>query len=125
MPIRYQDIQEGVASLLNAKRTNRPRKASCRGESRLMRLMKRNRGKVLKDVTNDFNVGNGVVRRTVQRILHKNRIRKRKVVKEINCRKRFAWSLQKHWLTVNQYWKNIIFSDESYVVLGQNNKVYV
>ena len=73
---------------------------SDRGESRLLQLVKREREKILKDVTNDFNVANGlnrVRRSTVQRILHKNPInmgfiRKHKVVKEIN-KKRLAWSL--------------------------------
>ena len=76
MQIHYQDISGAVGSLLKAKRTGRRRK-------------------VLKDVTNDFNVGNGsnkVNRRTVQRILYKNQIyqrfiRKRIAVKEINPKK--------------------------------------
>ena len=63
-------------------------------------MVKREREKILKDVTNDFNVANGlnkVIRSTVQRILHKNPInmrfiRKHMVVKEIN-KKRLAWSL--------------------------------
>ena len=85
---------------LKAKRTSCPRKVSDRGESRLLQLVKREREKILKDVTNDFhveNVLNKVSRSTVQRILHKNPIymrfiRKHMVVKEIN-KKRLAWSL--------------------------------
>ena len=79
----------------------------------------------MKDVTNDFHVVNVEGRRIVQRILHKNRIRKGMFVTDIYGKKRLAWSLQKHRLTVNQYWINIIFSDESQVVLGQNNRVCV
>lgn len=95
MQIHYQDISGAVGSLLKVKRTGLRRKVSCRGETRLLRLVKRDGGKVLKDVTNDFNVGNGsnkVNRRTVQRILYKNQIyqrfiRKRIAVKEINPKK--------------------------------------
>ena len=120
-------------SFLKAKRMGRPRKVSRRGEKRLLRLVKRSRGKVLKDITTEFNVGNNldtVSKRTVQRILHKNQIyrrviRKRMVVKEVNRKKRLTWCLQKRRLTVNEYWRNIIFSDESQVVIGQNNRVYV
>lgn len=128
----FKTFQER-GNVLKAKRKGRPRKVSRRGETRLLRLVKRNRGKVLKDITTEFNVGNGlnhVSDRTVQRILHENHIyrrvvRKRMVVKEINRKKRLAWCLQKRRLTVDQFWKNIIFSDESQVVLGQNNRVYV
>jgi hypothetical protein len=50
-----------------------------------------NRGKVLREITNDFNEG-GVVRvhpKTIQRYLHKNKIfrhvvRKKMVVREVN-----------------------------------------
>jgi hypothetical protein len=57
--------------------------------------VKKNRGKVLRDIATEFNIGNGdhsVSERTVQRYLHKNRIyrrivEKRMVVKEINRKK--------------------------------------
>lgn len=106
---------------------------SKRGESRLKRLVKRHRGKALKDITTEFNVGNGenrVSARTVQRFLHKNQIyrrvvKKRMVVKEANRRKRITWCLQKRRWTVIDNWRHVIFSDESQIVIGQNNRVYV
>jgi hypothetical protein len=61
----------------------------------LLRLVKRSRGKVLKDITTEFNVVNDLInvsKRTVQRILHKNQryrkfVKKRMVVKEVNRKK--------------------------------------
>jgi hypothetical protein len=50
------------------------KKVTRRGEVRLLRTVKNNRGKVLREITDDFNEG-GVVRvypKTIQRYLHKN-----------------------------------------------------
>jgi hypothetical protein len=59
-----------------------------------LRTVKKNRGKVLREITNDFNE-EGVVRvhpKTIQRYLHKNKIfrrvvRKKIVVREVNKNK--------------------------------------
>jgi hypothetical protein len=72
-----------------------------RGEVRLLRTVKKIRGKVLREITNDFNEG-GVVRvhpKTIQRYLHKNKIfrrvvRKKMVVREVNKKKRLSWCLE-------------------------------
>jgi transposase len=120
-------------SVERADRSGRPRKVSRCGEVRLLRMVRKNRGSVLKDITTDFNAGNHDARvseRTVKRILHKNRVyrrvvRKRMVVEEINRKKRLAWCLLKRRWSVEQNWKPVIFSDESREVLGQNNPVYV
>ena len=58
----------------NIPRVERPRKVTRRGEVRLLRTVKNNRGKVLREITDDSNEG-GVVRvhpKTIQRYLHKN-----------------------------------------------------
>ena len=50
-------------------RSGRPRKMSARSEARLKRLVKKNRGKVLRDIATEFNIGNGdhsMSERTVQ-----------------------------------------------------------
>lgn len=62
--------------------------------------------------------------------LHKNQIYRRDVrkgilVKEVNQNKRLSWFLKKRRLTVNQYWRNIIFGDESQVVLSHQYRLYV
>jgi hypothetical protein len=47
------------------------------------------------------------------------------VVKEINRKKRLTRCLQKRRSTVNENWRHITISDESQIVIGQNNRVYV
>lgn len=80
----------------------------------LLRLVKRSRGKVLKILEQNLKLE----RRTVQRVSNKEQpvVRKRMVVKKVNRKKKLAWCLQKWCLTVHQYQRNIIFSDELQVV---------
>ena len=46
-------------SFEKARRSGRPRKMFARSEAKLKRLVKKNRGKVLRDIINEFNIGNG------------------------------------------------------------------
>ena len=129
--VSYQDYNERK-SFEKARRSGRLRKMSDQSEARLKHLVKKKRGKVLRDIATEFNIGNGdhsVSERTDQRYLHKNRIyrrivKKRMVVKEINSKKRLTWCLQNRRWTVNENWRHIIFSHESLIVIGQNNQVY-
>jgi hypothetical protein len=57
--------------------------------------------------------------------IYRRIVKKRMVVKEINRKKQLTWCLQKRGWTVNKNWKHIKFSDESQIVIGQNNQVYV
>ena len=121
-----------VHIIFQIPRVGRPRKVTRRGEVRLLRTVKKNRGKVLREITNDFNEG-GVVRvhpKTIQRYLHNNNIfrrvvRKKMVVREVNKKKRLSWCLERRRWTFNLHWNQVIFSDESQIVIGQNNRVYV
>jgi hypothetical protein len=57
----------------------------------------KNRGKVLREITNDFNEG-GVVRvhpKTIQRYLHKNKIFRRVVRKKMVVREAYLGNVQK------------------------------
>ena len=68
--------------------------------------------------------------KTVQRVLHsegyKGRLAKKKmVVREANRKKRVKWCKERRGRTVDNYWKKVIFSDESQIVLGTNNRVYI
>lgn len=69
-------------------------------------------------------------KRTVQLYLHKNgfvrRVSKKKlVIIGVNKKKRLAWCRKKRKLTVDNYSKNVIFSDESKFVVGKNSRVYI
>ena len=85
----------------NIPRVGRPRKVTQHGEVRLLRTVKKNRGKVLREFTNDFNEGIVCVHpKTIQRYLHKNKIfrrvvRKKMVVREVNKKKRLSWCLER------------------------------
>ena len=72
---------------------------------------------------------NTLSKRTVQLHLHKNgfvrRVAKKKVVsREVNRKKRLSWCREKRKLSVDNYWKKIIFSDESKIVVGQDSRIY-
>lgn len=47
------------------------------------------------------------------------------VVKEVNRKKRLSWCREKRWWTVQQHWKKFIFSDESKIMIGHDERVYV
>ena len=98
----------------------------------MLRTVRKKRGSVLKDITFLYNNGRDVKvhARTVQRILHKNKvfrrvIRKRMRIREANRKKRLSWCLEHRRWTVNAHWNQIIFSHESQIVIGQNHCVFV
>ena len=47
------------------------------------------------------------------------------VFREANRKKRIKWVKERRGRTVDDYRKKVIFSDESQIVLGTNNRVYV
>jgi hypothetical protein len=109
-------------------RSFRVSEVSRRGEVRLLRMVRKNQGSVLKDITTDFNAGNhgaSVSERTVKQILHKNKVymrvvRKRMVVKEMSRKKRLAWCLLKRRWSVEQNWKPVFLRG-----FKGHNRVYV
>ena len=57
---------------------------------------------------------------------YKRRLAKRKmVVREANRKKRVKWCKEWRGRTVDNYWKKVLVSDESQVVLVTNNRVYI
>ena len=116
----------------NLPQTGRPRLLSVRDTRSLVRLARTNRKTPLKEITTQFNENRpeDVSKRTVQRCLyregyHRRIVKKRVRVKEVNRKKRLAWCRGKLNWRVNGQWNKVIFSDESQVVLGQNNRFYV
>ena len=62
----------------------------------------------------------------MQRVLlsegYKRRLAKKKmVVREANRKKRVKWCKKRTGRTVDNYWKKVMFLDESQIVLGTNN----
>ena len=103
-----------------------------RNRNALKRLVKSNRLLSLQNITSKLNECKTKTfsQKTVQRVLHskgyKRRLAKKKVVvREANRKKRVKWRKERRGRTADNYWKKLIFSDESQIVLGTNNRVYI
>ena len=47
------------------------------------------------------------------------------MIREVNRKKRLSWCLEKHRWHVNGNRDKVIFSDESQIVIGNNNRIYI
>ena len=100
--------------------------------NQLSRAVKLNRVRSLTDLTSMINEGKDhrfckkTISRKLKRLGYKRRIiKKQMVVKDGNRKKRMAWCRARRNWTVDENWKDWIFSDESQVVIGTDNRVYV
>ena len=100
-------------------------------DTRVLAMLVRSDSKTpLKDVKTKFNENREtqLSKRTVQRSLYQEgynrRVAKKKVrIREVNRKKRVKWAREKlHWRIEGQ-WDRVIFSDESQVVVGNNNRI--
>ena len=113
-------------------RSGKKRSFTNRERNALKRLVKSNRRLTLQDITAKLNEYKTKTfsQKTVQRVLHsegyKRRLAKKKMmVREANRKKRLKWCKQRRSRTVDNYWKKVIFLDESQIFLGTNNRVYI
>ena len=113
-------------------RSGRKRSFTNRDRNVLKRLVKSNRRLTLQDITAKLNEckTNIFSQKTVQRVFYsegyKRRLAKKKmVVREANRKNRVKWCKERRGRTVDNHWKKVIFSDESQIVLGTNNRVYI
>jgi transposase len=105
---------------------------TARDTTAAVRLVKKERKATLADITAKLNQEKDQTfcQKTVVRKLHqegyRRRLAKKKmVVRLVNKRKRVVWCQERrHWKTDEQ-WKTMIFSDESQVVIGTDNRVYL
>lgn len=116
----------------NKGRSGRPRKCSDRTDRQLLRIVKTERRKNLKDVTNLLNertpvkISESTVKRRLKfHGIKKRVVKKRIVISDSNRFKRRAWCRSKLHMTVNNYWKKIIFSDETQICIGKHSKVHI
>ena len=103
-----------------------------RDRNALKRLVKSNRRLTVQDITAKLNECKTKTfsQKTVQRVLHsegyKRRLAKKKmVVREANRKKRVKWCKERRGRTVENCWEKVMFSDESQIMLGTNNRVYI
>ena len=117
-------------SVENKHHTGRHRLLDKRYTRVLVMLVRSNRKTPLKDVTTRFNENRvtRVSKRTAQRFLYQkgyNRqaVKKKVRIREVNRKNRVKWAREKlHWRIEGQ-WDIAIFSDESQVVVGNNNRI--
>ena len=121
-----------TGSVENKPRSGRPLFVKPRDYHKLERIVKTSRRSSLCDITNKFNEENcvPVSKRTIQHHLHKHGYhrcvnKKKIVIREVNRKKRLAWCREKRRWTVNNNWKKVIFSDESKIMIGHDERVYV
>ena len=120
-------------SMENKQRSGRPGKSSDRTDRQLMRLVKTERRKNLKDITINLlnektpvKISESTVKRRLKFFGFKRRVVKKKIsISDANRFKRRAWCRAKLHYTVNNYWRKIIFSDETQICNGKHSKVHV
>ena len=117
-------------SVENKKRSGRPKLVSDRDYRKLESLVKANRRDTLSNIISKFNENREiqVSKRTVQSHLsqhgfQKKVLKKKAVVKAENRRKRLSWCLENRRWVVNGNWNKVIFSDESQIVIGTDNRI--
>lgn len=113
-----------------APKTGRKKSLSDRDGRKILRQVKANRKTPLADVTDNFNnnENRNVSKKTMWRFLENQKYRlcvcmKKIRISPVNRQRRVAWCRAKSTWTNND-WKRVIFSDESQIVIGSDNKVY-
>ena len=98
----------------------------------MLRLVKKDGRSHLRGITNKFNEENDRIFscRTIHRHLRRNGysrrvVKKKMVVRTENKKKRVLWCRERRHWNVNQYWNKFIYSDESQIVLGKDNQIYI
>ena len=121
-----------TGTVKNQLRKGRWKLLTARDEVGLNRLVKKNRPAPLHKITTTFNDNkqHSFSSRTIRRELasegYKWRAAKKCViVHKVNRKKRVAWCRERRNWTVDSHWRKYIYSDESQIVVGSNNCVYV
>ena len=119
-------------SVGNKPHTGRNRLLDERDTRVLARLVRSDRKTPLKDVTTRFNENREiqVSKRTVQRSLyqegyHRRVVKKKVRIREANRKKLVKWVRENLHRRIEGQWDRVIFSDESQVVVGNNNRFYI
>ena len=114
--------------------SNRGRKSLIdeRGDRILIRTVKKNRRQTLSEIVDNFNehAPQNVSLRTIQRRLHfhginRHKVRKTLTVSDINRKRRIQWCKRMKNHEIDQYWRKVIFSDETQIVISNENRLYV
>ena len=121
-----------TGTVKNQLRKGRWKLLTARDEVGLNRLVKKNRRSPMQEITTKFNNSkqHSFTNRTIRRKLafegYKRRVAKKCfIIREVNRKKRVAWCRERRNWTVDSQWRRYIYSDESQIVVGSNNCIYV
>lgn len=121
-----------TGSVENKPRSGRRKLFTDRDVNALDRIVKSNRKAGLRDITGIFNdtkehsFSQSTIKRKLSFLGYKRRAAKKHVaIRDENRKKRVTWCRERRNWTVDEQWKKYIFSDESQIVIGTNNRVYI
>ena len=118
--------KESTGELSNAKRPGRPRKTTVVDDGRIISMVKRNPFTTANQVNNTLQeVGGSISKSTIKRRLHESRYRgytaRCKPLISLKNRKARLDFAKKHLKKPAQFWKNILWTDETKINLYQND----
>ena len=118
-------------SVENKGHRGRKSKWTNRDTNLLLRLVKSKRKLSFKNLCKEFNnnkelkYSQTTIRRHLRQLGFKRRVlKKNKLIRTVNRQKRMKFCKEKINWSIEQ-WKNVIFSDETMVVVGNDQKLYV
>lgn len=126
------DRSQKFGSLMDRKRSGRPRKTTKAEDKYIIMKSKRNRRLTAVDITNDFNFGKSskISITTVKTRLLRAGLRGRVAIKKpllriVNKKKRLEWA-KKHANWTAEQWNSVLWTDESkFEIFGSKRRVYV
>ena len=115
-----------------SRRSGRPKKVSSTGERALRRMALSSRKKSCAQLRESFDVSktSPVCSRTIRRILHRHEIFGRAAAKKLRLAPwtrtvRLQWCRLRRNLSIQDYWKKVIFSDEVRFGFRSDGRVWV
>lgn len=118
--------KESTGELINAKRPGRPRKTTVVDDRRIISMVKRNPFTTANQVNNTLQeVGVSISKSTIKRRLHESKYRgftaRCKPLISLKNKKARLDFAKKHLKKPAQFWKNILWTDETKINLYQND----
>ena len=114
------------------KRPGLKEKLSSRDQRKLARLIKSNRSDSIRHILGEYNEYNDceISKRTLDRYRKKLGFSRRRVWKnQVQGKRhrlaRVKWAVLPKGLTVDNFWKKVIFTDQCTIKVGQRNRVWV
>lgn len=126
------DRSQKFGSLVDRKRSGRPRKTTKAEDKYIIMKNKRKHRLTAVDIANDFNFGKSLkmsMTTVKTRLLHaglRGRVAMKKLLlRNVDKKKRLEWA-KKHANWIAQNWNSVLWTDESkFEIFGSKRRVYV